>query len=486
MLKSWGLRAIEKYRQLPATAKAGIWFAICGFIQKGISFITVPIYTRILTTDQYGVVSVFNSWEALLSILCTLNLFSGGFNNGMLDYKSRRNEYVSAVQGLITVITAAWAVLYVALRFIIEPLLGLPPIFVTAMFLQVLTTAALSLWSARERYEYRYKSPVVVTILNAILISVIPIPVILLSDPKYGAEIKILVHASVVFIICGGVYVYNLCRGKRFYSRDIWKTAFCFNLPLLPHYLSTMVLNQADRIMIEKMVGSAEAGIYSVAYSASMVLNILVSSINNAFAPWLYRRLEHKDYNGVAKVVNLLFAGVAIVLIMLIVLAPECIAILGGEEYAEAVMIIPSVTSSLYFIFMYQIYANVEFFYKKNKFIAYASVSGAVLNIILNYFGIKMFGFLAAGYTTLICYVLFGTAHFYFMNRICKKEMPGTDLFHSRTAFSIGAILVVTAMIMALLYSHPLVRYALLASIFMIIILNRNKMIRIFKTLKEQ
>ncbi len=486
MKKRRVLGIIKKYKQLPVSAKAGIWFALCGFVQKGISFITVPIYTRILTPSQYGIVSVFNSWESLLSILCTLNLFYGGFNNGMLDYKNRRNEYVSAIQGLITVITAVWATLYVAFRFIFEPLLGLSPIFVTAMFLQVLTTASLSIWSARERYEYKYMAPVMVTLLNAFLISVIPIPVILVCDPKYGAEIKILVHVAITFVICGGVYVFNLCRGKCFYSRDIWETAFCFNLPLLPHYLSTMILNQADRIMIEKMVGLAEAGIYSVAYSASMILNILVSSINNAFAPWLYRRLEQKNYNGIAKVVNMLFAGVAIVLIMLIVFAPECIAILGGEEYSEAVKIIPSVASSLYFIFMYQIYANVEFFYKKNKFIAYASVSGAILNIILNYFGIKMFGYLAAGYTTLICYVLFGTSHFYFMNRICKKEMPGTDLFHSRIAFLIGIILVGAAMMMSLLYNHTLVRYAILTLIVIIVILNRNRIIKIFKTLKEK
>lgn len=477
---------IKRYRQLSQVARAGIWYTICGFFQKGIAFITVPVFTRLLTPDQYGTVSVFNSWESLLSVLCTLNLFSGGFNNGMLDYRSRRNEYVSTVQGLITVITAIWASLYVIFRFLLEPWLGLSPVFVSAMFLQVLTTAALSLWTARERYEYKYMVPVAVTLLNAFLISVIPILVILLCDPIYGAEIKILTHAAVAIVVCGGVYVYNLCRGRRFYSRDIWKTAFCFNLPLLPHYLSTMVLNQADRIMIEKMVGSAEAGIYSVAYSASMILNILVSSINNAFAPWLYRRLEHKDYNGIAKVVNMLFGGVALVLIMLMGFAPECIAVLGGAEYAEAVKMIPSVASSLYYIFMYQIYANVEFFYKKNRFIAYASVSGAVLNIILNYFGIKMFGYLAAGYTTLICYILFGTAHFYFMNRICKKEMPGTDLFHSRTAFSIGAILVCTAMMISLLYSHPLVRYAILTLIFMIIILNRTKIIKISNTLKER
>ena len=45
-------------------SKAALWFTICGFVQKGISFITVPIFTRLLTTEQYGVVSIFYSWES--------------------------------------------------------------------------------------------------------------------------------------------------------------------------------------------------------------------------------------------------------------------------------------------------------------------------------------------------------------------------------------------------------------------------------------
>ena len=107
-----------------------------------------------------------------------------------------------------------------------------------------------------------------------------------------------------------------------------------------------------------------------------------------------------------------MFIGMALVLMIMIAFAPECIYVFAGNKYTDAVKIIPSVASSLYFIFMYQIFANVEFYYKKNKFIAYASMIGAVLNLVLNYFGIKLFGYIAPGYTTLICYIVFGIAHY--------------------------------------------------------------------------
>ena len=340
---------LQKYKLMSAPAKAGLWFTICGFIQKGISFVTVPIFTRLLTTAQYGTVSVYNSWLSLVSIFCTLNLFYGGFNNGMLDYEDRRDEYVSAVQGLITFITIAWVGVYIVVRPLWNSLFEMNTTLVLVMFAEILATAALSLWSARERYEFKYKRLVLITVANAFFASLLSVFAVWLSDPSRGAE---------------------------------------------------------ARIMISKMVGDAEAGLYSVAYSAAMILNIMVTAINNSFAPWLYGRLKEKDYKPVAKIANTLFLGVAIILVMLISFAPEAITILAGEKYLEAVLIIPSVASSLYFIFMFQIFANVEFYFKKNKFIAYASMLGAVLNIVLNYFGIMWFGYIAAGYTTLICYIL--------------------------------------------------------------------------------
>lgn len=475
----------SRYNMLSIPAKAGLWFTICGFIQKGVSFITVPIFTRMLSTVQYGTVSVYNSWLSLISIFCTLNLFNGGFNNGMLDYDKKRDEYVSAVQGLITTITAVCLIIYLIARPLWNNLFEMDTALVLVMFVEILATAALSLWSARERYEFRYHHLVIITIANAFLSSIFSIITIGLFDTNYGAEVKIITHAAVVLLLCGSIYVINFRKGRTFFNKEIWKGAFFFNLPLLPHYLSTMILNQADRIMISKMAGDAEAGVYSVAYSAAMILNIMVTAVNNSFAPWIYEKLKDQDYGSVKKTANLLFIGVALVLVILIAFAPEAITILAGSKYEEAVIIIPSVATSLYFIFMYQIFANVEFYFKKNKFIAYASVVGAVLNIILNYFGIKMFGYIAAGYTTLICYAVFGIAHYHFMKKICKENLHEIKLFDVKTIFMIAIILINFAIGMTLLYDHKLVRYIIVAVILIIVAINRKKISQFAKNYRK-
>lgn len=475
-----------KYKGLATPAKCAFWFTICGFLQKGISFITTPIFTRLLSTSQYGVVSVYNSWVSLLSIFCTLNLFSGGFNNGMLDYENTRDRYLSSIQGLITVITLFWVGVYMIGQEYLNQLFGMDIVLVFVMFVEIIFSAALSLWSARQRYEFHYRSLLIVTLLNAFMASFFSVIAVVLCNREIGAEAKIISHATVTVIICGSIYLLNLVKGKTFCDLKIWKGALLFNLPLLPHYLSTMVLNQADRIMISKMIGESEAGIYSVAYSVAMILNIAVTALNNSIAPWLYGKLKRKDYSGIANVTNIIFAAIAIMLAMLIAFSPECISVFAGEKYTDAIYIIPSVSTSLYFILMYQIFANVEFYWRKNKFIAYASVSGAILNVILNYIGIKKFGYVAAGYTTLICYAVFGIAHYIFTRKICDSEMDGATVFDVKAIISIACILVVFSVVMTIFYDKLVLRYLVLAVLLGIAFVNRKRIKNIKNTLKER
>ena len=82
--------AIDKYNGLSKVKKATLWITFCSFLQRGLSFITVPIFTRLLSTADYGSVSVYQSWEMVATYLATLGVTYGGFNNGMIKFKDDR------------------------------------------------------------------------------------------------------------------------------------------------------------------------------------------------------------------------------------------------------------------------------------------------------------------------------------------------------------------------------------------------------------
>ena len=85
-----------KYKSLPVQIKASFWFLICSFIQRGISLITTPIFTRLLSTVEYGQYNVFNSWMGIINIIVTLNLYAGVYQRGLVIFEKQRNVFSSS------------------------------------------------------------------------------------------------------------------------------------------------------------------------------------------------------------------------------------------------------------------------------------------------------------------------------------------------------------------------------------------------------
>ena len=81
---------INKYKNLPVQMKASLWFLMCAFLQKGVSFITTPIFTRLLTTSEYGQYSVFNSWYSIVTVFVSLNLYFGVYAQGLVKFENEK------------------------------------------------------------------------------------------------------------------------------------------------------------------------------------------------------------------------------------------------------------------------------------------------------------------------------------------------------------------------------------------------------------
>lgn len=147
-----------------------------------------------------------------------------------------------------------------------------------------------------------------------------------------------------------------------------------------------VLLNNCDRIMIGKICGNMYAAFYSITHNASMVMNIIITSINSSFNPWLYQKLSEKEYGKIKEVSRYLLIIVAGVSIIPIIFAPEIIVILGSDEYFSAVSIMPIFSCCVFLIYVYTLFSNVEMFFEKPKYTMYGSVSATVINIVLNYF----------------------------------------------------------------------------------------------------
>lgn len=472
-------KVIVFYARLSEGVKASLWFTVCSIVQKGIQFVTVPLFTRILTTEQYGQFSLYQSWLNIITILGTLNLFYGAFNNAMLKYENDRDKYISSMQGLSTLTSLGLLVLFVIDRAWWSDVLGLPEIVIWFLLIEILFYSSLQYWTMRQRFEYKYKTLVAVTLFIALLNPVLGLLLVRITAEKGIARI---ISVSIINILVGIVfYVLNAKRGKVFYVKEYWKFALVFNIPLIPHYLSSIVLAQSDRIMIEKMFGESYVAIYSVAYAIASLMAIVVNSVNASFVPWTYQKCQEKDYLSISKGANGLVLLVAIIVLLPVMFAPEAIWIMGTEEYYSAVWVIPPVALSTLMTFIYSLFANIEFYYEKTKFVMIGSCIAALTNIVLNIVFMPIFGFVAAGYTTLFCYIILAIMHYIFMIHIYMNEGGNEAIYDIKKICLLSVLLIVVTAIFMLLYEQMLIRYIIIGILFALAIYKRNFIIEILK-----
>lgn len=477
-------RLIGIYKKMPITVRASIWFVICSVLQKAIAFLTTPIFTRLMSTEQYGQVTIYNSWVEIFMIFATLDIFYGVYNNALTKYPEDRDRVTASMQGLCTTLTLCLFFVYYFFRKYINSWTGMSTNMTLFLFGELLFVPAFRFWSTRERFDFRYRKLVGLSIVMAILSPAMGIPAVLYFEEKGYARIITLVLSQV--IISFGLYISNYQKGQTFFNSKYWRYALAFNLPLIPHYLSSTVLNQCDRIMIDRMCGTDKAGIYGLAYTVGAMIIIFNQAIMNTFTPYSYQNLKKENYKEIRNSADFLIIIIAVISIGILTIAPEIISVLGDERYSEGVWIIAPIAASIFFRFIYGLYGCIEFYYEENYFIMIASTICAIVNIITNYLFINLFGFLAAGYTTLGCYILYAFSHYVFSQKVLHKHSPIKTLFNNKLILIISIIVVVLSSLMMTLYPFRLIRYLVVVGILIISGVYKDSIVERFKVIRAK
>lgn len=471
-------KLLDKYKKIPEPVKASLWFTLCNVIQKGIAFLSMPIFTRIMTTAEYGEYTNYQAWYQIVSVFATLNLYYGVFNNGMTKYPDDRKRFTSGMTGLTTVLTVGLFAVYQIAPSYWNRMMDLSPLYVYAMFIELLFVPAFNFWAAKERYDYKYRKIVVVTMIIAF--GSPALGVLTVMNTTYKAEARVLSYVFVQACIGLIFYIYNMAKGRSFFVKEYWKFALLFNIPLIPHYLSSQILNQADRIMIARMIGKSEQAIYSVAYSVGTLMQIVITAINSSFTPYMYKSIQKGEFEGVRKNSRITLTMVGLACIGVMLLGPEIIAVMASESFHDAIWVIPPVACAIFFKFLYPLFSTVEFYYEKTGFVMIASCIGAVANVILNYIFINIYGYFAAGYTTLFCYILYSLAHYVFQRRVAKEHEIKESMFDMGYIVLFSGFMLAAMTVTLFLYPHRFIRYGvcLAAAVGFAVLFLKNKGLR--------
>lgn len=464
--------------------KASFWMMFCNILQKGISFFTIPIFTRLLSTQEYGMYSLFLSWESIISIFATLNLSYQVFNNGMIKYENKKDEFTSSMIGLSFVSCLLSFLLLFLFYKPFSDFSGLNLVYLLFLFLDILFTAISSIWIVRRRFDFDYKKLTILTIIFSVMNPLLGIVLVLTMNDRLFARILSIVICSVLYgLIC---FFMISKESKKFFNKKIWKYSLKLDLPLIPHYISLVLLSCSDRIMIGMLVNKEATALYSISYNVSMIMNIVITAINSSLIPWIYHQMKDKKYNNLNQKLNFIIILVSIMSIVPMILGPEVVAVLGGKNYMDATTLIPIIASSIFMIYLYSIFIVIEMYYEKSMYITIGTVTAASINIILNYFCIKKFGYEAAAYTTLFSYAFLSFFHFIMMKKTLKENKVNHTIFNLKLLIVLSTFILTFSLLIKVLYNYLIIRYSLLIVIMILLIMQRKRIIQLIMKLKKE
>ena len=485
IIKEIFVQGKNKYKNMPIAAKASLWYIVCNVLQKGIVLLSMPIFTRLMSTSEYGIYTIYQSWYSIFVIFTSLGLYNSVYNNVLTKYSESSAQATSSMLGLSTSITGILGIVFLLTSQIWENLTRLSSELIGVMFLQMLFEPAIYFWMTRQRYEFKYKGVVALTLLNAISSTVFGFFLVLFSSEKGNS--RVFAYAGTQVVIGSILYVICFCKGRTFFSKKFWKYSLEFCIPLIPHYLSFSVLSQADRIMIGNMSGKSEAAIYSVAYNIAMLMQIRTNAVSNSLGPYTYQSIKTRKFDSLRKTSSMLLIVMGLGCCLVMLFSPEILYLFASKEYMDAVYIMPAVVSSTFFMFLYPLFSIIEFYFEKPKFIMIASTVGAVLNVLLNYLLIPVLGYYAAGFTTLACYILFAFAHYTFYKRILEEKKEEIEkIYDTRLITFISIGVVAFAVLSMWLYQWLIIRYLLITIIVILGLIKRKSLINQLKLIKNK
>lgn len=470
-------KIIGRYKYLPIELKATIWFTICNFALKGISFICMPLYTRLLPADEYGRMNVLTSYEQIFNIFATFEIYLGAFQRGILKFNSDVKTFEQSIVFFSNILTVTMFWIFILFQNSITSFTGISLSLYAIMTLYFLGFTPYNCWLNKKRFYYEYKSPVLITVGMSLLANLFPMLFLLVWKRTAYVKVAGTLIISTIFCIPFWLDDFNpvsLIKNKK-RTKEYLSFALKFQSPLVFHSLSYYILNQSDRIMIDKFSDPTKVAFYSVAYSLATVIILVQNSINQVLKPWRYKKLEVKQYSDVSKLSDfvLTLVGGAIIVFMLIV--PEVFRFLFTEQYYESLVCIPPISMSVYFLFLYTIFVDIESYYGNTKYIAYVSTVCAILNIVLNYIGMKIFNYVICAYTTLVSYAVMSFFHYLFMVKTCKRVGIQNVPVNAKFIWKFSAVMMGAFIVINSVYQIALLRYIILIIIGVFAILKRKQ-----------
>ncbi len=394
------------------------------FLIQGLNFFVVPVFSRMMGPDNYGMVSVFLTTAGIINIIFSLETADAMAVAKNIFAEDKQDSFQSSILFLSTISFLAGGILL----FLFSAVFPNWKDYSTFQLLLILAYAwgvyCVNFINAKFSYEFLAERNAIISV--ALMLGTIASSYILIKSlPKeinyYGRMISL---AVVYFLFGIGICIYLFSKGKTFYNKEFWKFTLPITIPTIFHLLAMQVLAQCDVLMIKGMLSNYYVGIYSLARTFSSIISILYGAFNNSWVPFYYDYTRRKQFDELREHAENYLELFTILCMGFILLSREVFSLFASSEYHDGIGIIPVFVIGYYMVFLYNFPVNYEILHKKTKAIAACTILAAVSNVILNYVFIRKIGYQGAVYATALSHGIQFLAHVLYAKFGIDDEFP--------------------------------------------------------------
>ncbi len=318
-------------RRLNVPGRASAWYLASGMFTKAIGILSTPIFTRLMSTEDYG---SFSFYLSVIGIACGIVApFCSGSQIYSVISKFKNKSCDCFLPASLP--TLGFCGVVCLFLFTFARYFGFD--FQTIFFIsfQILFDSLILLYLSFERYDYRYKKVITVIISEALLSPILSVILINALGLGYiGRVLGLLIPSGSIAITILLTHIY---KNRRVFQKEAAYLILESGSPLLPNAILGSVTTQSDRIIIAYILGQAAIAKYSVAHSVGVGLYFVITSLSSALTPWMIRRLDAGEGRRISNIVGIIGISLGACSLFLIALAPEALLLLAPSEYSDAV-----------------------------------------------------------------------------------------------------------------------------------------------------
>lgn len=394
---------------LKSLFRDSILYTLSTVLTRGISFLLLPVYTRALSPEEFGLLDYFVALGAIASIVITLEVIQGlaRYIPECLEDGKKKRDYASTcmwfVFGAYTALLVLVSTFSSQLAILLLDAPGKADLFELAGW-SYWVAGVLNILHSQLRWELRAATSALLSLLSALLI--VACTIVLVVWLQLGIRGALLAQvAGGLLALLPTLYLTRTSFGLSFDGQSL-RRMLAYSVPLIPSSLAVVFALHFDRIALKEFVGLSELGVYAVGQKISMVATLALIGFRSALTPLIYANYERDSTPGdLAKIFKIFCVAALVMTLCLSVFAREIVGLISSELFQGAARVVPLLVFSVLLANMY-IFAPGLDIQKKTIAISLINIGVAVLNLLLNYSLIPVLGIVGAALSALIAFAI--------------------------------------------------------------------------------